>query len=420
MEQVFTALYEYNYWGNNQHPEYRGSSGGGSDVDYNKNTYVPFLKQFIKERHIKTVVDLGCGDFRCGPLIYNDLDITYTGYDAYKKVVDYHNSQYPLPKYSFIHLDFCNQKETIQGGDLCILKDVVQHWSLMNIYTFLDYLVKDRKFKYILLCNCCNQDRDNTDIQNGDWRPLSSKYLPLKKYNPKQLYYYDTKEVSVIEIKPSYPKVIYFCNRTIGEKDIASANRWKNLNPDYEIKLYDDEMIRAFLLKEYGEMYVNLFDYLRDGPIKADFWRVCVLYKYGGIYSDIDNMPLVPLGEFVEPNIDFVTCSSYINQNFNPNFIIAYKDSTILKRCIDWYINKFTRKDAYQYNNWSIMDTFTQTLHLEHYNKNWGIYKCGDMNVQIINERPGHHHYDAHNIYKNMRVFNNRQPDWNYELHRFN
>jgi hypothetical protein len=420
MEQVFTALYEHNYWGNNQHPEYRGSSGGGSDVDYNKNTYVPFLKQFIKERHIKTVVDLGCGDFRCGPLIYGDLDITYTGYDAYKKVVDYHNTQYSLPKYTFIHLDFCNQKETIQCGDLCILKDVIQHWSLNNIYTFLDYLVKDRKFKYILLCNCCNQTNDNTNILNGDWRPLSSQHLPLRKYNPVQLYHYDTKEVSVIEIKPSYPKVIYFCNHLIGEKEIASANNWKNLNPDYEIKLYDDAMIRAFLLEEYGEIYVDLFNYLQDGPIKADFWRVCILYKYGGVYSDIDNMPLVSLSDFIEPNIDFVTCSSYINHNYNPNFIISYKDCVILKRCMDWYLNKYKNRDVYQYNNWSIMNAFTDALHLEHYNKNWGMYKSENMMVQIIHERPGQHHYDAHNVYKNMRVFNNRQPGWNVHLHRFN
>ena len=420
MEQVFTTLYEHNYWGNNQNPEYRGSSGGGSDVDYNKNTYVPFLKQFIKEREIKTVVDLGCGDFRCGPLIYDDLDVSYTGYDAYKKVVNFHLKHYSLPKYAFNHLDFCNKKEDIVAGDLCILKDVIQHWSLINIYTFLDYLVKHKKFKYILVCNCCNQVKDNTDILNGDWRALSYNYLPLKKYNPTKLYNYDTKEVSVIEIKPDFPKTIYFCNKTIGDKDIASANNWKRLNPDYEVKLYDDEMIRAFLLEEYGELHRDLFNYLEDGPIRSDFWRVCVLYKYGGVYSDIDNMPLVPLAEFIEPNIDFVTCSSYVDQLYNPNFIISYKENIILKRCIDWYLTKYNNKDPYQYHNWSIMNTFTQTLRLENYTKYWGMYKSDGMMVQIINERPGTHHYDAHNVYQNRRVFNNRQPNWNYDFHQFN
>ena len=113
-------------------------------------------------------------------------------------MVDYNSQQHSLSKYSFIHLDFCNNKENIINGELCILKDVIQHWSLGYIYTFLDYLIEHKKFKYILICNCCNQRQDNTDIQNGQWRDLSCEYLPLKRYNPTKLYNYATKEVSVI------------------------------------------------------------------------------------------------------------------------------------------------------------------------------------------------------------------------------
>lgn len=200
MEQIFTNVYENSVWGNNHNTNYNGSSGTGSDVDYNKNTYVPFLRTFITNNHIKSIVDLGCGDFRCGKLIYDDLDVTYTGYDAYKKVIDHHSTEYASSKYNFKHLDFCNNKEQIVNGDLCILKDVIQHWSLANIYRFLDYLVETRKFKYILLCNCRHQNRDNTDIVDGDWRPLSCNYLPLKKYNPIRLFNYHSKEISVISL----------------------------------------------------------------------------------------------------------------------------------------------------------------------------------------------------------------------------
>lgn len=204
MEQTFTNVYESKLWGNNNVAEYSGSSGGGSTLNYNKDTYVPFLKKFINDNNIKNIVDLGCGDFICGKIIYDDLDILYTGYDTYKKVVDYNSKTHSLPKYSFIHLDFYNNKENIISGDLCILKDVIQHWSLDNIYTFLDYLVEHKKFKYILICNCCNQTRDNTDITNGKFRPLNCKYFPLKKYNPTELYYYASKEVSVIETKSAF------------------------------------------------------------------------------------------------------------------------------------------------------------------------------------------------------------------------
>jgi len=201
MEQVFTNIYENSHWGNNNNNEYNGGSGPGSDINFNKDTYVPFLKKFITDNNIKTIIDLGCGDFKCGKLIYDDLDIVFTGYDAYKKIIDYNSINHSLPKYSFIHLDFCNNKENVINGDLCILKDVLQHWSLHTIYTFLDYLVEFKKFKYILICNCSNQTQDDIDIKNGEWRQLSCEYFPLKKYNPTKLYNYHSKEVSLIEIK---------------------------------------------------------------------------------------------------------------------------------------------------------------------------------------------------------------------------
>lgn len=199
MNDFFTNLYEKNTWGNNTNPEYSGSSGNGSFIEFNKNTYVPFLKKFIINHNIKNVVDFGCGDFKCGKLIYDDLDIIYTGYDTYKKIVDYNLKQHSLPKYSFIHLDFYNKRESIINGELCILKDVIQHWKMDEIYNFLDYLVENKLFKYILICNCCNQTVDNP---NNDKRftPLSIKFFPLKKYNPVKLYNYRSKEVSLISV----------------------------------------------------------------------------------------------------------------------------------------------------------------------------------------------------------------------------
>jgi len=200
MEEAFTKVYTTKQWGNNDVRHYDGSSGSGSCISYNKDTYVPFLKKFINN-NIKNVTDLGCGDFKCGKLIYNNLNITYTGYDVYEKIVVFNSKYFSFPKYSFRYLDFCNKKEIIATGELCILKDVLQHWSLNNIYSFLDYLVEYKKFKYILICNCCHQTDDNQhDIENSDFRPLSCDYLPLKKYNPVKLYNYHSKEVSVIEI----------------------------------------------------------------------------------------------------------------------------------------------------------------------------------------------------------------------------
>tara|TARA_B110000444_G_scaffold257718_1_gene296805 strand:+ start:70 stop:675 length:606 start_codon:yes stop_codon:yes gene_type:complete len=199
MEAIFTNIYNKNHWGNNHNSNYYGSSGGGSDITYNKE-YIVILRKIINDLKINKIVDLGCGDFRIGNLLYNDLNILYIGYDTYAKIIEFHKTQYLELKYTFKHLDFFTNKELIEKGDLCILKDVLQHWTLKDIYAFLDYLVESNKFKYILLINCCNQSKDNTDCQIGCTRELSCNFLPLKKYNIRKIANYNTKEISIIDI----------------------------------------------------------------------------------------------------------------------------------------------------------------------------------------------------------------------------
>jgi hypothetical protein len=200
MEKTFVTVYENKEWGDNAHEGYSGSSGPGSSLQFNRQTYIPFLKDFIVRHNIKSVVDLGCGDFQCGEMIYHDLDVTYTGYDVYHKLIENHKKTFFAPKYSFIHLDFCSQKDHVVNSDLCILKDVLQHWSLDNINTVLTYFIQHKKFKFILICNCSAQTTDNVDIRDGGFRPLNSDYLPLKKYKCQKLYTYHGKEVSVIAV----------------------------------------------------------------------------------------------------------------------------------------------------------------------------------------------------------------------------
>ena len=199
MNGVFTNIYETGVWGNNHSKYYSGSSGSGSDVNCNKE-YIEILRKLINDNKINSVVDLGCGDFRIGRLLYGDLDIRYTGYDTYKKVIDYHLTQYSQPKYTFKHLDFYTNKESIKDGDMCILKDVLQHWSTEQIYVFMDYLIESKKFKYILLVNCCNQQVNDESCETGGWRQLTCNLFPLKKYNAVKIGNYSTKEISIIRV----------------------------------------------------------------------------------------------------------------------------------------------------------------------------------------------------------------------------
>jgi GR25 family glycosyltransferase involved in LPS biosynthesis len=217
------------------------------------------------------------------------------------------------------------------------------------------------------------------------------------------------------------PKTIYFCYKSLDAMKTYTDN-WQKLNPEYDIRSYDNQMCEQFLLDEFGVLHKDIFNFLRDGPIKADFWRICILYKYGGIYSDIDNVPLLPIRDFLEPSVDFATCSSYwdeMSMKFNPNFIVSTKGNVILEQCIAWYVNNYNNNKPYEYWKWSIMQTFTDILCLDNYNNSDGIYQLNGMAVQIMKECPGKNHYDAHNIYKGMRIFNNRYSNWDWINHTF-
>jgi len=205
---VFTEVYETNKWGDNENPNYEGSSGLGSAIWYNKKTYIPFIHKFLKKYKIKSVVDLGCGDFRIGLLLYGKINIDYTGYDAYKGVIDYNNEKFKEnKKFHFIHSDFTSIKKRtrINNADLCIIKDVLQHLPNKTIVDFLNYIIKSNKFKYILLINCYNTTPENTkdyrkDIKLGEFSSLSALRYPLNKYGAKILYKWDTKEISIITL----------------------------------------------------------------------------------------------------------------------------------------------------------------------------------------------------------------------------
>ena len=190
--KVFTHIYENKIW----HKD--GGSGDGSTIEFNKEEYIPFIIKFIKTHSINSVVDLGCGDWQSSHLIYDNLDIKYTGFDVYENIININNKKFP--RYTFKHLDFIENKHVLKYADLCIIKDVLQHLPTKNIYEFLDYIIEKKIYKYILITNCCEQINDDDDIQPGEWRQLSALKFPLKKYNPTILLNYNTKQVSLITL----------------------------------------------------------------------------------------------------------------------------------------------------------------------------------------------------------------------------
>lgn len=212
------------------------------------------------------------------------------------------------------------------------------------------------------------------------------------------------------------PKTIYICHKNI---DIIKpyTQKWLDLNPNYTLELYDDKRCQDFLLKEYSADHLELFNYIKDGPIKADFWRLCILYKYGGVYADADIVPLVPLSEYINSNVSFVTCLSVYNNNinFNPHFIMCESNNEKIKKCISWYL-VFRLKKPYTYWGWSIVQLFNVIFKEIRQNPS----NTDTEHIQILYEKyaiGGTTQYDFYCEYNNIRVMNCRHIDYDYDNH---
>jgi hypothetical protein len=199
--RIFTNIYEKNSWGKkaNNRSAFSGSSGGHSSIRYTEK-YNKFLINFILEHKITKVVDLGCGDWQSSHIIYNaNPGIEYTGYDAYKKLIDSHTRMYP--QYDFIHLDIIEDMYLIENADLYIIKDTLQYIKTNDIKNLLNYLIQFKKCKYIILCNSFNQSWENEECTNHQvGRGLIVGMNPLRSFSCKHLFYFNDKQVSILQL----------------------------------------------------------------------------------------------------------------------------------------------------------------------------------------------------------------------------
>lgn len=98
-----------------------------------------------------------------------------------------------------------------------------------------------------------------------------------------------------------FPKLIFQTWKTkeIPEKWKKWHLSWKKYNPDYEFVFHDDNDNRNFV-KKYFPSYLELYNSFHVEIYRADIVRYFFLYKYGGIYADMDFECLRPFDSLFE------------------------------------------------------------------------------------------------------------------------
>ena len=172
-EEIFTHIYDNKLWGQNEQGE--GFSGSGSTLK-ETTMYRNFLQNFLNTHKIKSVVDLGCGDWTFSKEI-NWSQIDYIGIDVVKSVIQKNVKLFETPSIRFIHAD--GLSSTLPSADLLICKDVLQHLPNKEI---IEIMKQFGNFKYCLITNDIDLDcpsNNNTDIKTGECRALNLMAPPF-------------------------------------------------------------------------------------------------------------------------------------------------------------------------------------------------------------------------------------------------
>ena len=159
--ETFSEIYEKNAWGGANGEFY---SGDGSAAEY-ADAYAETIRKFILENKIERIVDLGCGDFRVASKFVSGA-FHYTGCDVVFSLVKHLNETYKSDTVEFRCVNIV--EDELPDGDLCLIRQVLQHLSNAEIERALE---NARKYKFLIITehypNPQMEFTPNLDIPHG-------------------------------------------------------------------------------------------------------------------------------------------------------------------------------------------------------------------------------------------------------------
>ena len=161
LQNIFDRIYLTDEW--------NGGSGPGSQPQ-NIAKYVKFLNSFIRENKIKSILDVGCGDWQLMSMI--DLSgVRYKGIDVSPIATSFAKSKAPLGT----DISTSSIEDIQESFDLVHIKDVLQHLEFSECRRILEII--STRHKSALIVN--EHPSASNDIQNGQFRPLNITAEPL-------------------------------------------------------------------------------------------------------------------------------------------------------------------------------------------------------------------------------------------------
>ncbi len=141
VDEVFQEVYQRAVWGGEKGDFY---SGPGSDGDAATH-YSAGIAELIAARGIRSIVDLGCGDFRVARRFLGRSDVAYTGVDIVEPLIRQNIANHGNSRIKFACLNIIT--DPLPDGELCLIREVFQHLSNAEI---LRVLPKLKQYRYVV------------------------------------------------------------------------------------------------------------------------------------------------------------------------------------------------------------------------------------------------------------------------------
>ena len=101
---------------------------------------------------------------------------------------------------------------------------------------------------------------------------------------------------------------VFFGARGISDELKANIEKIKALNPGWEHTLYDDVMMKDFIVQHYGPKMLGYFNRINPsyGAARVDLFRYLLLYKLGGVYLDVKSSLHRPFHEILREDDRYI------------------------------------------------------------------------------------------------------------------
>ena len=145
------------------------------------------------------------------------------------------------------------------------------------------------------------------------------------------------------------PKIIHQTWKTTIVPDDwkESESEYKRLFPTWEYKLWTDEAMKEFMEKEFN-WFMPIYNNYPLNIQRCDAFRYFVLYKMGGLYSDLDIVPTSNFEWFFEDTNSEVFLAKTENIDSTTNCIMASKaGARFWEHTFEWLIKRYYENGWY-------------------------------------------------------------------------